>query len=901
MSSGDARSSSSPAAGSAATHAEGAPRSRVAPRGSRGLAPGEPPEPTGGPRLSGEKRDGHGSAGIPPPGSGGRTHPTRGTRGGPRSDAKASARAGARPSTQDAGGPVVRRSLGASSRHASITELELRFARNPESDAYRELAEAYVEAGRFMEAMVVSKKGIKAHPESVDAKVLLAEVYARQKKFPRALRELDSLAEDHPDSATVFVARGRTRARAGEESGAVEDLKRALDLDPEQGEATALLADRGIRYPEVKPPPVPDSPEASLAPPDAPAWGASGALPATLDAQTLEPPYPPSAGFGSMVPAGPSASGAFSPASSTVPPPTLPPTTVPPATVPPGTLPPATLPPPGHPADAPYRMAPQRLEGEEELERMARKFAEEKPPPGKPRTTLLLAVALFVVTAGVGAERLFHKWKVEAIDGLTVQAIALFNRDVYGSYQEAAKHLEEVLERHDAEHGPSLSRLAHTYAILIGEHGEANRQHDLTQILARAEELAPDAAHTRAARTLALLYRGTDRDTAARAAVDHAESFVTRIEATQRPPGYADLALGIAEMHLGEYERATRRLQVVKEVLHDSVRAKVAHGRAAFRARRLSAARAGFEAALRSEPDHPGARAGLALAKLRRGNLNGAAADLLKFDEVALARPKDISRRDAALAEFARSEVLRAAGDEVKATGAYEQAVRLDPDNPEFAFGLGRWLLKNYRVKEALGPLRRAVQQDPNRWSFLVELAEAEMRAGNWTQAQRRIKEANARAPDVVDVQLAKARLLRRTKKPAAEAYIRDLMEKHPSRAREINLELGRYYRGQGQLEQAQEAFEKAIEAMDRAPRLEQAEALLSYGKLMDDMERHQWALNSYKKAADLGAIEGWYRASKALKRAGQRAQAKKACERYLRAGASLRYSQSAKRLCDSL
>ena len=789
------------------------------------------------------------------------------------------------------------------SRHASITELELRFARNPQSDAYRELAEAYVEAGRFMEAMVVSKKGIKAHPESVNAKVLLAEVYARQKKYPRALRELDRLADDHPEAADVFASRGRIRVDAGEEEAGIGDLKRALDLDPNQSEAAALLAARGIRYPDAKPPPAPPIESIEPDPSHAAESAAAtlGAAPVTPVApgpiQTLVPPeeaaaFPVSradlAATGSAFPAATAPPGSIG-------------SLIPEAPAAPANPAASMLPPPGHAPDAPFRVTPQRLEGEDELERMAQRLAEEKPPRGKPKTTLVLVTVLSILTIGVVVERLLHKSKIEAIDGLTVQAEALFNEDVYGSYQDAAKHLEEVLERHDPDHGPSLARLAHIYAILLGEHGEEDRHRHLTAILDQAEELAPEAPHTIAALTLARLYQGKNRDAAARTAVEFAEPLVEKPDTPDRPPSIADLALGIAEMHLGEYERATRRLEIVKEVLHDSVRAKVAYGRAAFRARRLSAARAGFEAALRSEPDHPGARAGLALTKLRRGDLNGAAADLLKFDEVARARPKDISRPDAALAEFARSEVLRSAGDETKAAGAYEQAVRLDPDNPEFAFGLGRWLLQNYRAKEALAPLRQAVKQDPHRWAFLVELAEAEMRAGNWSEAEKRIDQARARAPSVVEVKLAKARLLRRTKKPETEAYIKGLMEKHASRAREINLELGRWYRSQGKLALAQAAFETAIESMARAPRLEQAEALLSYGKLMDDMSRHEWALNSYRKAADLGAIEGWYRASKALKRAGQRNQAKKACERYLQAGRSLRYFQSAKRLCDSL
>src|SRR5687767_12981288 len=73
-------------------------------------------------------------------------------------------------------------------RHASVTDLELAFAQNPDSTAYVELCLAYIEQGRFMEAMVVCKKGIKAHPDSIEARVLLARVYAAQKKYKRALQ-----------------------------------------------------------------------------------------------------------------------------------------------------------------------------------------------------------------------------------------------------------------------------------------------------------------------------------------------------------------------------------------------------------------------------------------------------------------------------------------------------------------------------------------------------------------------------------------------------------------------------------------------------------------------------------------------------------------------------------------
>ncbi|MFN7133739.1 MAG: tetratricopeptide repeat protein, partial [Myxococcales bacterium] len=73
---------------------------------------------------------------------------------------------------------------------AELAQLEHAFATDPSSDAYRPLAEAYLSMGRFMEAMVVCKKGVKAHPDTVAARVLLARVYAEQGKDKKAIEEL---------------------------------------------------------------------------------------------------------------------------------------------------------------------------------------------------------------------------------------------------------------------------------------------------------------------------------------------------------------------------------------------------------------------------------------------------------------------------------------------------------------------------------------------------------------------------------------------------------------------------------------------------------------------------------------------------------------------------------------
>ena len=73
---------------------------------------------------------------------------------------------------------------------AELASLEQAFASDPGSESYRPLAEAYLTMGRFMEAMVVSKRGIRNHPEDPAPRVLLARVHAGQHKDEKAVEVL---------------------------------------------------------------------------------------------------------------------------------------------------------------------------------------------------------------------------------------------------------------------------------------------------------------------------------------------------------------------------------------------------------------------------------------------------------------------------------------------------------------------------------------------------------------------------------------------------------------------------------------------------------------------------------------------------------------------------------------
>src|SRR4051794_39736259 len=99
---------------------------------------------------------------------------------------------------------------------AELAKLEHAFATDPASDAYKPLAEAYLGMGRFMEAMVVCKKGVKAHPTNVDPRILLARVYADQGKDKKALEELQGALQVAPSDKQVLRMAGVLQMKLGE-------------------------------------------------------------------------------------------------------------------------------------------------------------------------------------------------------------------------------------------------------------------------------------------------------------------------------------------------------------------------------------------------------------------------------------------------------------------------------------------------------------------------------------------------------------------------------------------------------------------------------------------------------------------------------------------------------------
>src|SRR5512136_185500 len=97
----------------------------------------------------------------------------------------------------------------ATAKEPDITTLEMAFAKDPASDAFISLSEAYLKQGRFMEAMVVCQKGITSKPDNLDGRLLLARIYSEQGKLPKALEEVTALLTDKPKLVPALVLKGK--------------------------------------------------------------------------------------------------------------------------------------------------------------------------------------------------------------------------------------------------------------------------------------------------------------------------------------------------------------------------------------------------------------------------------------------------------------------------------------------------------------------------------------------------------------------------------------------------------------------------------------------------------------------------------------------------------------------
>ena len=130
---------------------------------------------------------------------------------------------------------------------AELAQLKQAFSKDPFSEAYHPLAEAYLLSNSYMEAMVVCKKGIKAFPGKAEPHILMARIYAAQKKDAKALDEVKQALERDDSNVDALLLASELSYKSGNSGDGADYLKKAQSLEPGREDVQAACQRRGIQ------------------------------------------------------------------------------------------------------------------------------------------------------------------------------------------------------------------------------------------------------------------------------------------------------------------------------------------------------------------------------------------------------------------------------------------------------------------------------------------------------------------------------------------------------------------------------------------------------------------------------------------------------------------------------
>ncbi len=125
-----------------------------------------------------------------------------------------------------------------------IQHYETRLAREPTSQAFAALAEAYRRAGRPGDAIRVGREGLARYPDYSTARLVLAKALRDQADLAEARREIERFVESEPDHEPALRLAVECALRLGDPRGALGHLRRLAVLDPQdrgvQGQLRAM-------------------------------------------------------------------------------------------------------------------------------------------------------------------------------------------------------------------------------------------------------------------------------------------------------------------------------------------------------------------------------------------------------------------------------------------------------------------------------------------------------------------------------------------------------------------------------------------------------------------------------------------------------------------------------------
>ncbi len=701
---------------------------------------------------------------------------------------------------------------------AELASLEHAFAADPSSEAYRPLADAYLSMGRFMEAMVVCKKGVKAYPADPAPRVLLARIYEAQGKERKALEELTAALAVEPEDIAANRMKGVLLLRIGEKEPGVATLRKAWESAPNDPETLDAVKKWGLSFASPPPPPEPLPTPATASPPPA----------------GTPFPAPPPAPAATAIPVGRASAPAPAPAPGTTR------AEVPPIVTRQTPQAAASPPPPAanaasSPRNAAYaeELASRYSTQEYTLEAhgpAARMVPRRSRGPLIATLGLGLALALVLVTWGVWSS--IRKAHAVEIDRLLRQTRELLEKDSYASYKEAAKLCDRILER-DPESLGGHAYLAYIDAVRFGEHGESEGLRGDARKHLEAVARVGQHSHAYAAEAYLRFYGGDGRG-----AIEELKKVMAG------PEGASALlhgVLGVIEMQSGDLDGAREDLTLARQIAPGDVRITqmlAEQWRRRGQGFEIQASALYDTALTRLAPDHVPSLLGKAQLLLDGGHADEALKRIAKVLDMG----QGASPRQVAVALALKGSVLHAQGKAREGDAEEDRALALDPSNPDIHDLVGRRKLRGGDVPGAAESFQKAIQLDLSRLGFYVDLAGALMqRPGGAKQAAAALERASERVGN----------------------------------ARVTKL-LGDAHRADGDLDRARAAYEKALGMEKRYPNARVALARVyrdrkDYVKAREELDR---AVKEYGESATGGAAAAYVEIAETEEARGSPAQA---------------------------
>ena len=122
-----------------------------------------------------------------------------------------------------------------------IRQFEARLAREPTSQGYAALAEAYRRAGRSEEAVALCREGLARHPGYATTRLVLAKALLETGDAATARAEIQQFLGGEPDHEPALRIAVQCALRDGEPGEALEYVRRLGTLDPHDRTVQGLL------------------------------------------------------------------------------------------------------------------------------------------------------------------------------------------------------------------------------------------------------------------------------------------------------------------------------------------------------------------------------------------------------------------------------------------------------------------------------------------------------------------------------------------------------------------------------------------------------------------------------------------------------------------------------------